>query len=57
MNGSERLEYWFEMFDWNVGEAFRVAHDFSRTCITGVQGKGRPLASLNRLNSCNASMW
>jgi hypothetical protein len=25
MNGLERLEYWFGMFDWNVGEAFRVA--------------------------------
>jgi hypothetical protein len=57
MNGSERLEYLFGMFDWNVGEAFRVAHDFLRTCITGVQGKRRHLASLNHLNSCNASMW
>jgi hypothetical protein len=57
MNGSERLEYWFGMFNGNVGEAFRVVHDFSRTCITRVQGKGRPLASLNHLNSCNASMW
>ena len=38
-------------------EAFKAAHDFSRTCITGVQGKGRLLASLNCLNSYNAIMW
>jgi hypothetical protein len=44
------------MLYWNVGEAYRVGPDFSSASITGVQGKGRPLTSLNCLNSCNASM-
>ena len=49
------FEYWFRMFHWNVGEAYRVGPDFSRASTTRVQGKGCPLASLNCLNSCNAS--
>jgi hypothetical protein len=32
-----------------------VGPDFSRASITGVQGKGCSLTSLNCLNSCNAS--
>jgi hypothetical protein len=49
------FEYWFRIFHWNVGKAYRVGLDFSCASTTGVQGKGCPLASLNCLNSCNAS--
>jgi len=51
------FEYWFRTFYWNVGEAYRVGPDFSSACITWVQGKGHPLASLNYLNSYDVRMW
>jgi len=47
INGLERFEYWFQMFYWNVGEAFGVRLDFLRMRIIGFQGKGFPLAFLN----------